>query len=1404
MRFPFFNSLRNRFFRMRPAIAGRRVSDGIEMLEARIAPATLYVGKPGAFTLQNDVAPAGLSDGDTVSWLSAGTVHGGAIGGLILGTTAFGTIQDAADAVQLTTEQDTIRVADGSYDEDVFLIDPGLRLLGAGASLSTIRGVIGGDSATVRMAASDEEVAGFTIAGAADETPLGAGMRTDANASGYQIRNNIFRDNIAGLALNSSGLSQTIVENNLFVDNDEAGAGGGTGIYSEANLVDALIRDNRFAGNHFSAAIRLVKQGSLSEVEIRENEFADGNRVELFGTVHSSIVENTFTGTALPGPAVVLGGGNSRIDISGNSFTDRAGGAVTTIDAGLGPDAEVSILNNVITQDAGLMPSAGSMIRLANVKTAAAINQNTITLRGTMPGSVGFVHGITIEGAGTETVGVIGNTLDGGGLDLFGGTENNTGVQLRGSLPAAAQIVIEGNTIKGWAVPSENRETHAVALGATNFGPGVTEIHASSFRLAGLSGYFSGGGVLKIQPFNTQPEFATIGVNGAPGALQIDRSTMTALNGMGGNRLAHVVFSGSEIAVNGASDFQTFVVPVTLQATSLVTLDSKDIRVSQGLTVHAPLTKLGSNIIAGGPIALNSPVTLTNNIALETTSALAPSDVTITGAVDGDGVVGRTLAIRAGAGKVIFGDNSGALDATIGGVRPLGSIDVSGAEIRFGTDVGGLTTSYSNSTLNGNISLTATAAPLKVTVPLKSGTPHFATGALTVQNQVQLLSTLTFGRGTIVLTGPAGDLVIEAPLAHSASINLRATNDVQIKAPVSVQGSGGSDLRVFADTDENGTGRVLVTAAGQLLSGRDVLVRGAGPTNPLEAPGGIHIEADAANQAQVKAGRELWLFLTPNAPVGEAIWLSGLLEAGLGVKIDSAVRLAGTETRINAGSITFNGPIGGEGSLVMSADPSVGVIAFNAAAGTAATPLGQITVESGMRFISQAEIFASGFMREKGPGDTDLLGPVKIVNGGNLTVSSTSVLIKSTVEVEGDILLATNKLTLLDDHLQNSIKGPGTLTIRPLTAGVSMGINESGQLDLTTSELAKLADGFRQIIFGSSSSTSPIRVGTAIFRDPVSFLAPLEGGSITVTGTIYETQQGGAVTMEAPKITIGPASGELRVQTDQGAIGLRGDLELKAKTYLVSNNGGGNADPGGNISLDGKIGGAFGFLAIAGTGTIDLNGPGGATQPPVFDVDVDGLTLSGATVNVRATVLTEHDQEYTGATHLFGSYLASARQLIGFHGPVVAHGDATISAGADITFGSTLDGTGALTLITPESVVFAGAVGGQNPLGGLKITDASFVRVDANLAAAGAIDLTADAIGFGTGHTSLTGDTISLSSRESLTLKAVKAAGQISLIAPEINLVGGAGSVDGGFDHPAAFRSVSEDPGGRRGGCGRG
>ena len=123
------------------------------------APPTAYLdivamsnANNGAVIEDQRVSPAVLS----VVYVDASTSYASDLGG------KYHPYSTISPAITRVVAGGKINVAAGTYDEDVNLTKS-LSMLGAGAASTTIRGIIGGDGATVRINASNVTVAGFTI-----------------------------------------------------------------------------------------------------------------------------------------------------------------------------------------------------------------------------------------------------------------------------------------------------------------------------------------------------------------------------------------------------------------------------------------------------------------------------------------------------------------------------------------------------------------------------------------------------------------------------------------------------------------------------------------------------------------------------------------------------------------------------------------------------------------------------------------------------------------------------------------------------------------------------------------------------------------------------------------------------------------------------------------------------------------------------------------------------------------------------------------------------------------------------------------------------------------------------------------------------------------------------------------
>lgn len=191
----------------------------------------------------------------------------------------------------------TVNVAPGTYVEDVTINKADITLSGAGAANTTISGAIGGsEGATVRVAANNAEIRGFTItregnnttdwnnaglnfAGIAVQGTATTGMLVHDNiitgnrsgvdinnSNGHTIRNNVIDFNRTGLIFRNQTDNITFVEN--FVrDNWTVGilfldASGGSNSPVQS-AVNSVFNNNNLSGNWYGEVVDRQSGGSL-------------------------------------------------------------------------------------------------------------------------------------------------------------------------------------------------------------------------------------------------------------------------------------------------------------------------------------------------------------------------------------------------------------------------------------------------------------------------------------------------------------------------------------------------------------------------------------------------------------------------------------------------------------------------------------------------------------------------------------------------------------------------------------------------------------------------------------------------------------------------------------------------------------------------------------------------------------------------------------------------------------------------------------------------------------------------------------------------------------------------------------------------------------------------------------
>jgi parallel beta-helix repeat protein len=239
--------------------------------------------------------------------------------------TDYATIQEAVNDTGCTT----INVAAGTYAEHV-TINRALTLNGANVGKTgndTARGsesvIIGDATGAVQLTADDITVDGFTISSASNN--LGSGIHMSSTNMGYTIQNNVITHNQIGIYANSSGAST--ISRNLFDANNQPGASGGAGIYSE--FTDHLTIDSNEFKNH-TVNNPLIFAATAADVHKNltvSNNLIHDNGCGCSAVYALSLKDAAFTANDITADAsdLRLGGGNHTVAITQNTLHSTVG-----------------------------------------------------------------------------------------------------------------------------------------------------------------------------------------------------------------------------------------------------------------------------------------------------------------------------------------------------------------------------------------------------------------------------------------------------------------------------------------------------------------------------------------------------------------------------------------------------------------------------------------------------------------------------------------------------------------------------------------------------------------------------------------------------------------------------------------------------------------------------------------------------------------------------------------------------------------------------------------------------------------------------------------------------------------------------------------------------------------------
>ncbi|MBK1987517.1 CHAT domain-containing protein, partial [Sphaerospermopsis aphanizomenoides BCCUSP55] len=286
----------------------------------------------------------------------------------------------------------------------------------------------------------------------------------------------------------------------------------------------------------------------------------------------------------------------------------------------------------------------------------------------------------------------------------------------------------------------------------------------------------------------------------------------------------------------------------------------------------------------------------------------------------------------------------------------------------------------------------------------------------------------------------------------------------------------------------------------------------------------------------------------------------------------------------------------------------------------------------------------------------------------------------------------TNDVTLTADDIElpTTTTGTGNLTIQSSTIdrNITLGNNVTGTLNLTSAEIAGLADGFSSITIGRSDGTGKITINNPVeFKDPTTIKSP---NGIEVNGQITGTDNA-SITLAANTTNL-----NADITTNNRDINISKDVLL-----------------GNNVNLN------------SGSGTIALNGKVDGNQ----DLNITAGDLNFGDEIGSIAKLNNLNISNTGITTI--------PKNIATTGNIIFNGRLTLTEGGaklfttdngNISFANTVDGNSDLTTTANNGTVsFNDVVGGTTKLNSLT-SNATQTQIENNISTTGNINITSNLI----------------------------------------------------------------------------
>ncbi|BAZ29027.1 filamentous hemagglutinin family outer membrane protein [Cylindrospermum sp. NIES-4074] len=1019
------------------------------------------------------------------------------------------------------------------------------------------------------------------------------------------------------------------------------------------------------------------KQGT-SETDFKK----DNTPLTPAGSIKVGNINTSTTATGVNGGSITIETKSPTGNITTGTLNSSATGASTK----KGGDISLTTVGGKITIGNGIDPSvidssgsvSGGNINFNGPVTLAS--DTTITT-GSTTGYIFFNN--TLNGAKDLTL-----TAGTGQIRFFGDvglsealkslnitTAENTGV--------SGQIKTTGN------ITVDNPLVLLTGAGTNTFNSGNGDINfnntlngAKDLTLTAGTGkirFFKDVGIgeaLKSLNITTAENTGVSGQIKTTGNITVD-NPLVLLTGAGTNTFnsgnGDINFNNT---LNGAKD-------LTLTAGTGKIRFFKDVGIGEALKslniTTAENTGVSGQIKTTGNITVDNPLVLLTSAGAGTnTFNSGNGDINFNNTVDG----AKDLTLTAGTGKIRFfkdvgiGEALKSLNITTantgvsGQIKTTGNITVDNPLVLL-TGAGAGTNTFNsgngdinfNNTVDGAKDLTLTAGTgkirffkdvgigealksLNITTAENTGVSGQikTTGNITVDNPLVLLTGA--GAGTNTFNSGNGDINFNNTVDGAKDLTLTAgTGKIRFFKDVGI-GEALKSLNITTATNTGVSGQIKTTGNITVDNPLVLLTSAGAGTNTFNSGNGdinFNNTVDGAKDLTLTAGTGKIRFFK-DVGIGEALKtlnittaantnIAGKIKTTGNITFGSPLLLTGNDTKtLNSGNgnIFFNSTVGVDPSATVNAakdltiDAGTGNITFGGAVGGGATPLNKLEITNATKIDVASNIRTTN--------NLSFSKPVTLTGTGQkeFTSESGDITINSLTAGDSDLILTANEINL---PTSNSITSNNkNITLQPFTAGQSIilgGANNPAttSLDLTTTDLAALADGFNSITIGRTNSSGVIDINAVTFKDPVTIQSPNANGTINVNGLITATGNA-SVTLKANPITL-----KAGITTANQLIDFQGSVLLGQNATLNSN--------GGNINFENTVNGAKDLTLNAGAGTVSFDGAVGGTSAlnklditdaSNINVASDIKTISNLTLSKPVTLTGTGQKEFSSAS----------------------------------------------------------------------------------------------------------------------------------------------------------------------------